>query len=310
MFISGFDVVNNDLRRSLLFSELIKKGEDKEQLRLIEGFKDSVDFHPLDEYMISVSAWDHIMTLGIEPKVVFAHPTILQAHPTTSLYYRGLALLSRKRVAQLATQITTWETGNQPFQVNFEKTKKVACVYNTMISSIIEGSTDWTLDNGYRNILATMGITLDGSFRNRIGSQAEDLVKDRIISWLKEKGLIMPNIYDVRKYSLPSDTIMIFGLEPDINFVRNNRSVATIEIKGGRDPAGALERLGAMTKSFSETPSGCINFLIAGVVTPEMRNRLEQMGMIKVYLLDDISHDGPHWDDFTNEVFHHSLRVF
>ena len=43
--------------------------------------------------------------------------------------------------------------------------------------------------------------------------------------------------------------------------------IATIEIKGGKDPAGALERLGAIQKSFEETPPGCENMLIAGVIT-------------------------------------------
>ena len=40
--------------------------------------------------------------------------------------------------------------------------------------------------------------------------------------------------------------------------------------------AGALERLGAMQKSFAETPARCHNFLIAGVVTIEMESRLAQ----------------------------------
>ena len=59
--------------------------------------------------------------------------------------------------------------------------------------------------------------------------------------------------------------------------------MATIEIKGGKDPAGALERLGAMQKSFEATPAQCVNFLVAGVVTAEMRKRLDQMGLVKVF---------------------------
>ena len=102
---------------------------------------------------------------------------------------------------------------------------------------------------------------------------------------------------------------MRFGSEPDIEFVRHDRPIATIEIKGGRDPAGALERLGAMTKSFAATPPGCVNFLVAGVITPEMQARLDEMGNVKVYLLDDISQDGKKCDDFMNEVFHHAIRV-
>ena len=97
--------------------------------------------------------------------------------------------------------------------------------------------------------------------------------------------------------------------EPDIAFRRNDRLIATIEIKGGTDPAGALERLGAMSKSFAETPPGCVNFLVAGVITPEMQTRLDGMGNVKCYRLYRLSEDENYWDDFTNEIFHHAVRV-
>ena len=300
----------DDALRSRIFSDMIRKREDREQRQLIDDFADELSFDPVGDFMISDSSWKHVLSLDVEPKVVFAHPAILRAHPTTSLYYRGIALLSRKRVSQVASaSVASWEDGSRKSPVPLNTAQRVACLYNTMISSIIEGSSDWTLDNGYRNILATMGITLDGSFRNKIGYIAEDLVKGRVVSWLKARGVIPEDAPEIGNFSLPNDTLMNFGSEPDIDFVRNDRSVATIEIKGGRDPAGALERLGAMSKSFAETPPGCVNFLVAGVVTPEMRTRLEEMGVVKVYLLDEISQDGEHWDDFTNEVFHHAVRV-
>ena len=102
---------------------------------------------------------------------------------------------------------------------------------------------------------------------------------------------------------------MRFGSEPDILFERNEQTIATIEIKGGKDPAGALERLGAMQKSFDATPPGCVNILVAGVVTSEMQHRLSQIGVVKVFLLDDLAHDGEPWEIFTTEVFHHVVRV-
>lgn len=301
--------MNDDTLRSRLLSDAIRKSEDRAQRQIIDDFSGELNFEPIDKLMISQSAWEHVLSLGVAPKVVFAHPDVLCAHPTTSLHYRGIALLPRKRVAQSATNIANWEDGKREVSVTRDAAMKVACLYNTMISSIIEGSSDWTLDNGYRNILAAMGITLDGMFRNRIGHLAEDLVKGRIVSWLKERGIIQEDAPEIGSYELPGDTLMNFGAEPDIYFERHDRTIATIEIKGGRDPAGALERLGAMTKSFAETPAGCRNFLIAGIVTPEMRTRLEEMGGIKVYLLDEISQDGERWDDFTNEVFHHAVRV-
>lgn len=301
--------MSDDALRSRLYADIIGRRQDQAGRQLIDDFADALDFGEIETLMISAAAWDRVRELGVSPAIVFAHPDILRAHPTTSLYYRGIALLSQKRVAQAAVSVSSWEKGTRQKAISHQSAYRVACLYNTMISLIIEGSSDWTLDNGYRNILATMGITLDGMFRNRIGDVAEALVKGRIVSWLKEKGLIPTDNPEYGRYLLPENTLMHFGSEPDIDFVRNERLIATIEIKGGRDPAGALERLGAMTKSFAETPPGCVNFLVAGVITPEMQSRLDAMGNVKVYLLDEIAQDEEHWRDFTNEVFHHAIRV-
>ena len=301
--------MTDHLLRSVLFAEILRKGDDKAQRRIIEGFKGELEFTPLDTLMISAAAWDHVAALGVAPQVVFAHPDILRAHPTTSLYYRGMSLLSQKRVGQAAVSVNTWEDGTRRAPLRHDAAQKVARLYNAMISSIIEGSSNWTLDNGYRNVLATMGISLDGMYRNRIGRMAEDLVKNRIASWLKKRKLIAPDSAEEGPFLLPGDTLMRYGSEPDIDFIRRNRLIATIEIKGGRDPAGALERLGAMAKSFAETPPGCVNFLIAGVITPEMQSRLDAMGNVRVYLLDEIAQNGEQWDDFISEVFHYTIRV-
>lgn len=72
---------------------------------------------------------------------------------------------------------------------------------------------------------------------------------------------------------------------------------------------GALERLGAMSKSFEETPKGCTNFLIAGVITAEMSNRIEKMGVVHKYHLLDVSEDGEVWDTFVKELFVYATRV-
>ena len=167
------------------------------------------------------------------------------------------------------------------------------------------------MENGYRNIVATMGVTLDGSFRNQIGKVAEREIKESVLRWMKDRSLIDPeeDFKESAEYSLPNRGVMRFGSEPDISFLRDGSLVATIEIKGGTDPAGALERLGAMSKSFAETPPGCVNFLVAGVITPEMKVRLDEIGTVKVYLLGDLVKRGEKWDEFTNEVFHYAVRV-
>ena len=33
------------------------------------------------------------------------------------------------------------------------------------------------------------------------------------------------------------------------------------------------------------------------------------MGVVKVFLLDNLSYDGDLWTDFLNEVFHYTIRI-
>ena len=295
------------LYKSRLLSGLVRQRKDIALRKAIEDFGTDLDFESLEDLMISESAWQYATAAKIAPRFMFAHPSLLQSHPETSQYYRGMALLSQKQVQQLAAPVSSWESGSRKSEVAAKYCIKVARLYNAVISSIIEDSSDWTLENGYRNIIATMGIRLDGMFRNKIGQMAEELIKSRIADWLHGQGLICEPVGGL--YGLPDGYEMLYGSEPDIRFAKGNRTVATIEIKGGKDPAGALERLGAMQKSFAETPAGCVNILIAGVVTPAMKTRLDQMGVVKVYLLGDLAVDGPSWEAFLRELFHHIIRI-
>ena len=294
-------------------SERIRQRTDIALRELIASSGGNLVFRPLEDLMISTQAWEYIHRSDIDPKLVFAHPVMLREHPQVSQYYRGISLLPQKRVADVAVTVSSWEDGSRKTPITESQSKSVARLYNAVISSIIEGTTNWTLENGYRNIIANMGIGLDGTFRNIIGRDAESLVKTRIKNWLDSRSLILKHNSDATEFQLPSGYSMRYGSEPDILFREGTsgsiREVATIEIKGGKDPAGALERLGAMQKSFEATPPNCVNMLVAGVVTPEMRSRLDQMGVVKVFLLDDISHDGGPWTDFLNEVFHYTIRI-
>ncbi|MCY4654453.1 MAG: XcyI family restriction endonuclease [Dehalococcoidia bacterium] len=299
--------------RSALISERIRQRTDLTLRELIAQYQNTLTFHPLDDLMISEQAWRHVEASGIDPKLVFAHPELLRKLPALSQYYRGLALLPRKRVTDIAGSVDSWEDGTRKTPIPEQRSKDVARLYNAVISSIIEGAVNWTLENGYRNIIANMGIGLDGTFRNIIGRDAEALIRNRIKNWLTSHGLIIEHNDEETEFQLPDGYFMHYGSEPDVRFQKEQygilHTVATIEIKGGKDPAGALERLGAMQKSFEETPPGCVNMLIAGVVTPEMESRLENMGVTKVFLLDDLAHDSEDWIDFLNEVFHYTIRI-
>lgn len=294
--------------RSTFLSALIERREDEKLRDWIENFPSELDFEPLNHLMISEKAWEHVKALSVKPQLVFTHPILLQQYPRVSKYYRGISLLSQKQVQQLAVSVSDWEKSERAISITDEKALKVVRLYNSIVSSIIEGHTGWTLDNGYRNIIATMGISLDGTFRNKIGQMAEEAIKSKIREWLEARNLVLSEVSPTQ-FELDNEITMRFGSEPDIEFTRKDSAIVTIEVKGGKDRAGALERLGAMQKSFSETPPGCVNFVIAGVVTPEMQTRLDQIGAIKVYLLDDISLDQEKWNEFTQELFHYTLRL-
>ena len=83
-------------------SERIRHRTDHALRELIDGFTDELVFHPLDDLMISKQGWEYIAVSGIQPKLVFAHPLLIREHPQTSQYYRGIALLPQKRVADIA----------------------------------------------------------------------------------------------------------------------------------------------------------------------------------------------------------------
>ena len=300
-------------RRSAVIAERIRQRTDVALRRSIANFEGELSFLPLPDLMISEEAWTHVTSSDIDPKLVFAHPDLLRQNPRASQYYRGIALLPRKRVAEIAGAVDSWEDETRRTILREPHILRVARLYNAVISSIIEGSNGWTLDNGYRNIIANMGIGLDGTVRNLIGQDAERLIKGRIKKWLDSQQLIVQRNVEETQFELPGGYSMRYGSEPDIEFSRRagdeSTTVATIEIKGGKDPAGALERLGAIQKSFEATPPGCVNMLIAGIITSEMRDRLNRLGIGKTFLLDDLAHDGDPWAEFLNEVFHYTVRI-
>ena len=266
---------------------------------------------------IDEEAWRHVEAIKAKPALVFAHPDVLCAHPDASLHYRGIATLSLKRVQQIAGSVSQWEESPSKARVKHERALKVARLYNFVISSIIRNSTEWTLENGYRNVLATIGITLDGALRNIIGQEAEQAVKERILEWLNGQSEILwepEGTGEAWHFGNDRALRMIYSSEPDICFEGKLPDdsweiVSTIEVKGGMDPAGALERLGAVKKSFDQTPTRAKNFLVVGVVTDEMRKQLEQMPIEKFFLLNETLHNDTKWVEFINEVFHHTLRL-
>jgi hypothetical protein len=84
-----------------------------------------------------------------------------------------------------------------------------------------------------------------------------------------------------------------FSSEPDVRCINpKGRTSAGIEVKAGLDPAGALERLGAMQKSFEKIHKDepdAETILIASCITDEVQRRLnESRSVTRVLSLTDI----------------------
>jgi len=310
------------LLRSLLIVTSLQKKDDLYARKLIEQFPESLDWSPHHRLMIDEEVWAYaIKKQKYDPKLVFCHPNILLYKPAASLYYRGLCGLSLKTARDYFGAVESLEAGKPSARIDEKKALKMSCTYNTFICSIIKNSTDWTLENGYRTIIATLGITLDGVMRNKIGTIAEERIRAHMLDWLIKKDLILKPTFDEkeivkqspRSVVLKNNVNMEFSSEPDISFKKGKDLLAVVEIKGGVDPAGALERYGAATKSFQhaiQVSHHCKNFYLGAVFTPELERRIKEDRLVEKYF-DIISIlDKPKYrEQFYLEIFHHALRL-
>jgi hypothetical protein len=312
--------------KSLLIVTSLQKKADLKVFEALKNLKIKVEWLPLSNIMIDDDVWEYVTNeKKYDPQLVFCHPEVLIALPTSSLYYRGITGLSMKAAKTYFGSIENLENGRQKSKLDEKKALKMARVYNTFICTVIKGSSDWTLENGKRTIIATLGITLDGIMRNKVGTIAEDRVRTLIFEWLKEKNLIVnPPKEDLDSYidlpvicELKDSIFMRFSSEPDISFFRKINDLKTllavVEIKGGIDPAGALERYGAATKSFQHAlkeSQRCKNFFLSAVFTSELKSRIKGDRLVeKYYDIIDIFERPDVEEEFFKELFHYSLRL-
>lgn len=281
-----------------------------------------MQWEPLCELSIDPKVWEYLVTKqNYDPKLIFCHPEVILNNPSTILYYRGLCGLSLKSAKDYVGSIESLEEGNPKARINLEKAKTISKTFNNFICIIINKLNGWTLENGERTLIATMGITLDGSNRARVGKKAEILIRRFILEWLIEKKLIEKPIITKKNFKKNSPSVLMlkdniemrFSSEPDISFSRDNELLAVVEIKGGIDPAGALERYGAATKSFEHSIKVCTqckNFYLCAAITPELKRRIKETRLVeKIFDIIEIIENQKERESFFKELFHHTLRI-
>jgi len=137
-----------------------------------------------EDFGITSDAMDLVRDSGVGLVRVFLHPDLLQQDPSIVFYYRCIGLLGRKNVYALAgTDISGLERGNRS-SVSRERALRIAKAVNSTLSLLVESVQPFGEEQIQAFLIASAGITLQGSWVNEIGKQGELLVKGIVVRGL------------------------------------------------------------------------------------------------------------------------------
>jgi len=192
---------------------------------------------------IDEEAWNKVIHRGIKPILVFAHPETLQQVPGSVAYYRMMAMVSQKSMQRIEHNVIALEEGRRlpsPSEA-LELSRRFNRIISVLIASdeILREEELWL----WRGMSA--GSQADGSWRNRKGKEAEIILWTWLTNVLRAHGWQQHG----RGRWGKGDLVVEAASEPDIQVRREDEVLAAVEVKGGRDPAGVLERIGAAVKT-------------------------------------------------------------
>ena len=291
----------------------------------------TLNWEQREQWNISETAWKTIEKSSISPMLVFIHPKILKLNPHFLKYYRSVAMLPQKGLKAISgvSTIDRIEAEKvEPGSLASEVVLKLVCSINEVVSLVVSLSTDISENEIQGMMYATAGTNIDGSWRNSIGLEGERVIRSIILREIlaqnevssitnrqnKTNSItaltpenILENIGNIRTINLINGYSILFGSEPDISmFDDNGAIVGIVEIKAGLDPAGALERLGAMLKSFENTLAeypNAVTILVASCITHEVQSRLGASMLVRqAYITTEVTSSESHQRKFANRI--------
>lgn len=306
--------------RSTFFAEKLNElgffDFEKKVKKIIKDQEDLFSWDDRLDWGITKDAWKRIESKGIAPLSIFCHPRIVSHHPSLIRYYRSVALLPQKGMQTIASVSAIKDIEDGKRNVPQPKVLNVVSTLNEFVSSIVSLTPNIDSKKISGMMYSTAGTTIDGSWRNQIGVEGERVVRSIVVKALMENNEIRAivdkndNSYVLSEwktiYGDPVSTItgiksiitingssMLFSSEPDITFMDSNGKInGAVEIKAGIDPAGALERLGAMFKSFDNVLAVTPNadtILVATCITEEVEARLRESNTVsKIFITTDV----------------------
>lgn len=299
------------LERSLFFYQSVKAARLSELLEEISTIDDRSLNWSLDELGIDPEASAFVTRSQIRRPAVFCHPEVIQKRPHLVLYYRNIAGLTQKGLGKLAVPVSDYEKGIKD-EISQEDAQRIAHAINVVMSSIILGDQNFKETDVHRNMLASLGVTIDGSWRNRIGGNVTREVNKLFVAYLKARKLIAKQ--QKMQLFLKNGTLVRFGSDPDVAISSPaGKLLVAIEVKGGIDAAGALERYGAARKSFDKARKAnvrCHTIYLASCITPTVRERIEQDGLVsEIQDLLEILSSPKKARSFLDDLFNHVVRI-
>lgn len=295
----------------------------------IEG--DKLDWSKRAEWNISEDAWDIIQESGISPALVFVHPKVLKLNPSFLKFYRSVAMLPQKGLTAISkvTNIDPIEKGKvDASRIKAESITKLTKAINEVLYVVVTVASGLNEKRLEGMMYATAGTNIDGSWRNQIGAEGERVIRTIILNGLlhynevtsfidKANNTVEINSADAKMFTEDIDLVktinlsngysVYFSSEPDVTMYNPEGDiVGIIEIKAGLDPAGALERLGAMFKSFENTLAeypDAVTILVASCITKEVDNRLNASMVVRQkYITTDITANDREKRKFVNRL--------
>ncbi len=266
------------------------------------------------EYTIpSKSSAEVLEKKGLPVSLVFAHPSVLRVSPIMLKYYRCITAFPIKGL-QRVSGVSNIKTKEISGSISDSQAYKLVTALNDHANLLFLKNEDVSMSKLDALFYASAGISIDGSWRNQIGAEGERATRkaivERLIAVQEVKSFVLKNgqsvsgqpdliiqldenIDTIQSVQCINSSSIIFSSEPDLRFIApDGRTVTGIEVKAGLDPAGALERLGAMIKSFDELKSsspGADTILLASCITEEVQKRLNETKVVTLVMdLTDI----------------------
>lgn len=295
----------------------------------IEG--DKLDWSKRTEWNVSEDAWNIIQESGISPALVFIHPKVLKLNPSFLKFYRSIAMLPQKGLGAISkvSNIDPIEKDKiDAGRIKAENITKLTKAINEVLSVVVTIASGLNEKRLEGMMFATAGTNIDGSWRNQIGAEGERVIRTIILNGLlhynevtsfidKANNTVEISSSEAKKFTEDIDLVktinlsngysVYFSSEPDVTMYNPEGDiVGIIEIKAGLDPAGALERLGAMFKSFENTLAeypDAVTILVASCITKEVDNRLNASMVVRQkYITTDITANDREKRKFVNRL--------